>query len=386
MENIPIKVDGVDVLPADQWNQVPTEIENAILSTGITLSSGDLFQLGKTIANYAANGDFYTDSGAADAYVLGAIGSKQAPTTYSNGTRVRFLVGNTNTGASTVNVATLGVKDIKRQGGAALSASDMVAGEIVKLEYDGTDFILNKDILEIGAIRDISRNLVIENNSGNPNFQIDIAADEIMLQNSVGIAKRISSVSETIDITVVGANGRDAGSEASSTWYFVFAIAKADGTQAGLLSASSTAPTMPSGYTFKALEGAVRNDSGSNFIPFRQVDNEVFYDAVQTIKDGTFTTAAWTAQSITALAPPTAKIVHTVFGITNASGIGLSPRSDGHAGSYFRAGNSGASSDMGGVFPTARENWGDDSIRYEDTIYYFADNANSTVVMNGWEY
>jgi hypothetical protein len=142
MENIPVKVDGVDVLPADQWNQVPTEIENAILSTGITLSSGDLFQLSKGIADYASHGDSYTDSGAADAYVLSAQGSKQSPTAYVDGFRSKFVVGNTNTGASTVNVSTLGVKSIKRVDGSALTAGDMTTGDTVILSYDGTDFLL----------------------------------------------------------------------------------------------------------------------------------------------------------------------------------------------------------------------------------------------------
>ena len=139
------KITG-DSLTATEFNQIPNELENTISSTGQTPNDGDLFQVSKSIADYTANGDFYTDSGAADAYVLAAQGSKQAPTSYATGTRVRFSVGNTNTGASTVNVATLGVKSIKRQDGSALSIGDMVAGEIVELEYDSTNFLLKKEI------------------------------------------------------------------------------------------------------------------------------------------------------------------------------------------------------------------------------------------------
>lgn len=135
------KVTGNELLAAE-FNQGTNELENAITSTGISLSSGDLFQLAKTIANMAAHGDFYTDSGIADAYILTATGSKQSPTAYVAGFRSRFIVGNTNTGVSTVNIATLGVKTIKRNDGSALGVGDLTTGEIAEIEYDGTDFLL----------------------------------------------------------------------------------------------------------------------------------------------------------------------------------------------------------------------------------------------------
>jgi hypothetical protein len=73
------------------------------------------------------------------------------------------------------------------------------------------------------------------------------------------------------DITASGAGGLDAGAEASSTWYHVWLIAKADGTKAALLSLSSTSPTMPSGYIYKRRIGTVRNNSASDFNDFIQV-------------------------------------------------------------------------------------------------------------------
>ena len=166
-----------DTMQAVEQNQVTNEVENAAMSTGQTPSSGDLFQLAKSTADYAAHGDFYTDSGSASTYVLTVISPKQATTAYSNGFRARFVVGNTNTGASTVNVSTLGVKSIKRRDGSALSEGDMVTGDNVILEYDGTDFLLLKEILQTPSIRDISRNLVIKNTVANPTFQMDIDVD-----------------------------------------------------------------------------------------------------------------------------------------------------------------------------------------------------------------
>jgi len=73
----------------------------------------------------------------------------------------------------------------------------------------------------------------------------------------------------SVAITASGVNGLDAGSEAANTWYYLWLIKQTASpfTVAGLLSASSTAPTMPAGYTHSRLIGAVRNDGSSNFIP-----------------------------------------------------------------------------------------------------------------------
>lgn len=120
---------------ATELNQQVDELENIISDTGQTPSAGDLDQVGKGIVNYVAHGDFYTDSGIADAYVLSALGSKQSPTVYADGFKARFIVDNTNTGASTVNVATLGVKDIVKNG-VALSGGELAVGDEVTLRYD----------------------------------------------------------------------------------------------------------------------------------------------------------------------------------------------------------------------------------------------------------
>jgi len=143
MQDIATKADGVSTLTSAEFNQIPLEMENSISDTGQTLTNSDLNQMSKAMSTYAAGGDFYTDSGIADAYVLSLIGSKQSPTAYFVGMRVRFLPSATNTSASTIDVNSLGSKDIKKSDG----SSDPAAGEItldreVTLTYDGTVFRL----------------------------------------------------------------------------------------------------------------------------------------------------------------------------------------------------------------------------------------------------
>ena len=65
-----------------------------------------------------------------------------------------------------------------------------------------------------------------------------------MLQDSSGVPYRATAVNLTVDITVSGVNGLDTGSEAASTWYYIWVIYNGT-TVAGLLSTSATAPTMP---------------------------------------------------------------------------------------------------------------------------------------------
>jgi len=141
MQSLTGKITG-DSLTATEWNQLPAEVQNVITGLGITLASGDLNQLGKAIAGYVANGQFYTDSGAADAYVLSTVGSKQAPSAYTTGARFIFVPGNTNTGASTVNAGGLGVKNIKTRDGRDPAAGVIQANQGIVLEYDGTNAVI----------------------------------------------------------------------------------------------------------------------------------------------------------------------------------------------------------------------------------------------------
>lgn len=132
------KIDGSggpeNILPAAEWNQLPTELQNIITALGMTLSNGDLNQLGKALAGYVANGAFYTDSGVADAYVLNTVGGKQSLTEYTDGAKVEFIATNPNTGAATVNVTGLGAKGVRTEDGLVVIAG-MISGR-TSLIYD----------------------------------------------------------------------------------------------------------------------------------------------------------------------------------------------------------------------------------------------------------
>jgi len=90
-----------------------------------------------TLAQVQANTISYAaDGGAANAYT---VSLSPAATAYTAGMQVCFKVANTNTGASTINVNALGVKNIFVDG-AAVTGGELMAGDMVELRYDGTQF------------------------------------------------------------------------------------------------------------------------------------------------------------------------------------------------------------------------------------------------------
>ena len=148
MQDLNDKVTG-GFLPAVEWNEVPSEIQNVIEDANITLSPLDLFQLSKAISVYASGGDFYTDSGSVNSYVLTTVGGKQHPPSYFNGMKIRFIPSLSNTGPATVNVGALGIKDLVRANGTPLVGNDMQAGVPNSFQYNTASgkFIFNGESL-----------------------------------------------------------------------------------------------------------------------------------------------------------------------------------------------------------------------------------------------
>ena len=142
------------------------------------------------------------------------------------------------------------------------------AGDVAIFRGDGSSvtrciwfFPASGYALKSPAIQGGHKNLkIVSADSGTSSI---VTIDAITVEDTNGYSKRLQTVSKTINLANSGANGLDTGSVATSTWYYLWVIAKEDGTVDGLGSTSSTSPTMPSGYTFKALIGAVRTKTGS---------------------------------------------------------------------------------------------------------------------------
>lgn len=151
--------------------------------------------------------------------------------------------------------------------------------------------------------------LVVNNNATTPNTKIDVSAGYLNMRNSSGVGMCASGVTFTINAATNGANGLDTGSMAASTWYYVWAISNGS-VNAGLLSTSSTSPTLPSGYTYYTLLGAVRSNASTAFLKFKQSNKDVFYYAYFNVTGGSAT--SWTSIDVSAYVPPIATAAKTI--------------------------------------------------------------------------
>jgi len=174
--------------------------------------------------------------------------------------------------------------------------------------------IIHKTILDSFHEKHIA-GLTISPNATHPTYQIDIAIGTCKSDDDERNLILTSPI--TIDITASGENGLDTGSEAASSWYYVWLIYNpTTDTYKGLFSLSSTSPTLPEGYVYKRRIGVVRNSVGSDFLNFRMIGNGVRrryeynedrYGVLRVLSNGTAT--IWTDIDVSSVVPPTAIVL-----------------------------------------------------------------------------
>lgn len=209
-----------------------------------------------------------------------------------DGRRIRFKVPYTNTAVVQIRLQIGGVlfgpKNLYKHFNQPLVANDLRQYQIAEIVYE-KNTVASTDAFQLlsqsasadpnNMIIASGRNIVLENNAATPDSQLNIAADEVVLRNTENIDYLARSVNVTVNIaaTAGNANALDTGSETLSTWYYVWLIYNpTTAVVSGLLSLSSTGPTMPTDYTYKALVGVVRNDASSNFLRFYQTERRTF--------------------------------------------------------------------------------------------------------------
>jgi len=349
-----------------------------------------LFDLGK-LNNYTATTNPTVNDDSADGYGVGSFWLNQT----SGGVYVCFSAS---VGAAVWrNPASPEIADNLFR---VVGSSD--ATKKLAFEVDGfttattrTVTVPNKDgtmamTSDLSGVGGSFSNLVIMNNAGTPNTQVDVTASEAVMSDNSGKAIRATSVSLTINCATTGANGLDTGSLGASTWYYVFLISDGTNTR-GLMSLSSTAPTMPESYTYKKRIGAMRTNGSSILVSTIQNGVRTQYRSLSSSavlmasgSTGNPTSGpTLTAVAIGGFVPPTAATLFgmassqntvgsVVVGANNAFGVaGLTtnppPLTIGQA--------SGAPS-QGATF----------SLNLESTNIYWASNSSSAGIMCiGWQ-
>ena len=164
-----------------------------------------------------------------------------------------------------------------------------------------------------------SSNLYVRNGS-TATTQLRVTADEVMVFTTGNSGILLSSVDVTADITVSGANGLDTGAEAGSTWYHLWVIYNGSSTDA-LLSTSTTAPSLPGGYTHRGYAGAVYNDSSNDFQEVAQRRDLAIAESVANVYLNASHTSL-TSFDLSAHVPPNA--MAGLFSVSNRSSVSAS--------------------------------------------------------------
>lgn len=315
-------------------------------------------------------------------------------TAYAAGQTYSFIAANSNTAAATLSIDGLTAKSITKNGTAALSAGDIQAGKLTWVEYDGATFqLINNNVyggsIENGTIVSLSAPVTVAQGgtgaatlsansvllgNGTAALQtvapstannvltsvggtwasqsigvapegayknlkvqvtadttIAVTADRLVVGTATSIWRTISTINVTISTAASGANGLDTGAMANSTWYAVWVIYNpTTDTIAGLISTSSTTPTLPSGYTYRARVGWVRYATAA-LARTLQYGNRVQYvvttgsqtpnlPIMASGSAGSTTVPTWVAVAWANYAPSTISVLLAVAGSANIAG------------------------------------------------------------------
>lgn len=143
MRDIQDKTDGTgDILTAEAFNaNYIDELQRVPESADFTLDveagpDTDLHMFTKGIVIYTASSNYYDDTGTTNTFVLDRSGNLEPWPSYKNGMTVLFKAATTNTGACTINIDSLGAKNLTDNAGSVLSPGDITLGNYVTARYD----------------------------------------------------------------------------------------------------------------------------------------------------------------------------------------------------------------------------------------------------------
>lgn len=196
----------------------------------------------------------------------------------TDGSVINFTSIATNTGATTINPSSFGAITVLKDttaGPVALTGGEIIQNNPISVVYRASDnafHLLNPPIQSAsGSTAPLcgAYGYQATNNAGSPNTKIDITATRAVMVSATGQVINRGSVSVTINTAVNGANGLDTGSLTLNSVYYFYLIDNGSA-PAGLISLSSTSPTLPTNYTYVCRVGAIVTDSSSHVFGFIQ--------------------------------------------------------------------------------------------------------------------
>lgn len=375
---------GLSSLAGIFWHDTSTntlKVRDAADTTWMILGYVD--ETGKTFTPHINAGQFYApDTGAANAYVAAPA---PAWTAYTAGEYFFATIANTNTGASTWNIAGLGTKAIQYNG-SALTGGQLVAGRVYLFVYDGTQFQALGIAPPTPAVANANFSHLKASAPGLSQV-VTVTADDVVMKDASQNGKIATALSVTGNLSTAGAGGLDTGSASPNTWYAIWIVLHSGTTPSVLMSLSATAPTMPSGDTFKVRVGWVRTDSSSNIDAFVQSGRRVRYvnsgSGLPLMGTGPAGASgiAGAALAVASFIPSTAASI-TVAVTTFNSIATVAPNAN--SGAYNTAFSSNPPP-IALVTSSQPDNGVFDLIPESSFIFWYANNSNSLIWCYGWE-
>ncbi len=264
------------------------------------------------------------------------------------------------------------------------AGTGVVLGAVTQIAGEGVN-IVTQSVSNAVGIQGAFKNLQASATGTSAN--VLVSADEIVVENGSNAYQTLRNVSLTIAGTSVGANGLDAGTITANTWYSVW-VQWNGSTTSGLLSLSTTTPTLTSGYTHKARVGWIRTDaSGSKFpLSFVQAGRRVQYKLaagsnVASLPSMASGTSAGANIATGAFVPPTAsKVLVTLTGNYLGNAAFVAPNSN------YGIGNTNTTAPIYlSAQTTATALSAQADILLESTNIYWYATGSSAVYANGWE-
>lgn len=249
-------------------------------------------------------------------------------TALTNGMTLYVRAGSANattTPTFTPNSGTIAAKTIVKGAGSALAAGDIAGGgHWIELQYDATldKWVLLNPATGVAVVSSVPRSylagltLSTAGSSASMGVAAGMAADStntVMLALAAAITKTTSAWA-----VGTGNGGLDTGAIANSTWYYWYLIRRPDtGVTDIIFSLSPTSPALPTNYTQYRYIGAGLTNGSGQWVKFKQVGDEFYWDTP--VMD--FNGAGAATASLLTCSVPRGRKVKGEF-VVKASGLG----------------------------------------------------------------
>lgn len=272
--------------------------------------------------------------------MLTKVGLKQAPSALDaqhDGLRIRFRPTNANTGASTVNVNSLGAKALVREDGSALAADDLETTRdcVARYSFGSDHFRVLNSSLPPDAIPSVPRGYVdgfVLSVGTDADHDVDFSVGICRSDDDTRTLRLAAALGKQIDVDWApgGTPGAPTGgfpsalTLAAGTWYHVFAIRHATtGAVNGGFDTSPIAANLladATGYGAPRRLGSVLTDGSANIVAFTQDGDEFLWDSAP--EDVFVNGPAVTAQTPTLSVPPDFKCLAILHAALKDVGAG----------------------------------------------------------------